>query len=366
MVPRHSRRDPVLSPPMPWHHVIHALVAFWSTVTPAATMRYHCRPTAGSPMNARPMSPPITRSVMLGAALLASVAAFSTTSSAAEPDPRPLPPSSAAPVAPVGPGSTADPSPPPSDPTSGPIRVEVAPGIDDASLMPKWIAERNPDLGQALALPGHEQWIDVEILGATYEYRVTVTPMRDDAPVGPAIQPVTCDCNSQELLERVDAEVRRAVQTLQKEPPVEPIEDHGDDSRPSTGEQDDGRGGIPELTWVGKTGIALIAVGGAGAITGAVMVGVNRGDPLSDGYGYLERDLRNPTGYVFLGVGGAVLVGGVVPLVLDLTRCTRNPNAPGCEELVAGRPSSRGRRAPRRWAPWASTQGAGITVSGRF
>jgi hypothetical protein len=243
---------------------------------------------------------------------------------------------------------------------AGSLRVEVEPRIDDAAQLPGLIEDRS---GAAVAaLDGPDAWVRVEIRGATYAYRIVVTPMRGGAPVGEASEPVVCECTSAELLDRVDVEVRRAVEVLERTPPapVEPAEPAVTVGEPQPVAS---TGGVPPLTWVGKTGVALVAVGGAGVIAGAVMVAVNRGAPLGEGYGYLERDWRSPTGFVLLGVGGALVVGGVVPLVLDLRRCKRTPGAAGCGEPV-GRA---GRRSPA-WvgAPWVRADGAGVGVTGRF
>lgn len=238
------------------------------------------------------------------------------------------------------------------------LRVEVDPALDDASRLPGWIAERSAGSVEGLeAKAGRGAWVRVEVGGETYEYRVTVTPMRGDSVVGEAVEPIVCSCTSKELLERVDEEVRRVVEAFEPEPPREPVAEGDPEPSPVTTELPATRRRLPPLTWVGKTGVALVVVGGAGAIAGAVMVGVNRGKPLSDGYGYLARDFRNPTGFVLLGVGGALLVGGVVPLVLDLTRCRRKPEAPGCGGSA---------RAGARWSPWVAAGEAGVSVTGRF
>lgn len=312
-------------------------------------------------MNARAMSPSMIRGVVLGAALLASVSLPASASATRSGPDAPARASS------QGPSSVTSKPGAPSDP----IRVTVAPGIDDASLIPTWIDDRNATVARELALPGHEQWVDVSIAGATYDYRVTVTLMRDGAPLGAPLEPAPCACNTDELLTLVGEQlaiaaerakstpVKRQEARAETTPRVEPEPEPEPESESAPTRRPD-----PRFTGLGKAGLALVAVGGAGALAGAVMVGVNRGEPLPHGYSYLERDWRNPTGYVFLGVGGAVLVGGVVTLTLDVTRCQRNPNAPGCSQLPEPRDGRRARTV--RGAPWAAAHGAGLSLWGRF
>jgi hypothetical protein len=248
------------------------------------------------------------------------------------------------------------------------LRVEAEPGLEDAARFPSWVVERSGAAVESLAAgTGRAQWVRVEIGGETYDYRVKVTPMRDGEGVGGAVEAVVCECTSKELLDRIDAEVRRAVAVLEETP----VAERGEPSPvsvPVEGEPRPVPDDEPGLTWRGKTGAGLIAVGGAGVIAGVVMVAVDRGPPLS-GLSYAQRDWRNPTGYVVLGVGGAMLAGGVVLLVLDLTRCKRDPGRCGAGKEDVGPQAGRRERQARarvRWAPWAGFGEAGVSVSGRF
>ena len=92
---------------------------------------------------------------------------------------------------------------PPAAADDGALRVSVAPSIDDAALFPQWIAERNANAEQRLALPEHEQWVAIEISGATYDYRITVVGYRDGEVVGATSEPVVCECTSEALLGRL-------------------------------------------------------------------------------------------------------------------------------------------------------------------
>lgn len=313
-------------------------------------------------MNPRPLPIFITRGVALGAALLAGGPALPTTSNAARLGP------SASPVAtgPVPdtsePASEATPSPVVT--TSGPVRVTVEGGVANASLMPQWITEKNPNVGRALALPGHEQWVDVTIVGATYDYRVTITPMRDGTPIGPAPEPVPCACNDDELLALVGKELAIAVERAQSTP-AEPVEPQTEPEEPQTESEVAPRGKPdPRLTGLGIGGI-VTGVLGVGAIVGGAAMIVVHERPVGDSlYPYFVRDFQ-PLGFATVSVGVAALAAGTTMLALDLTRCRRRPSARGCPSPGVAGPAA---VAPRRVRVSAAItpETTGVSLHGRF
>lgn len=245
------------------------------------------------------------------------------------------------------------------------LRITVDPHIEDAATIPSWVAERSGDAVERLAQPpGHERWVEIEIGGETYAYRFTVTAMRDGEPVVGRPEPIVCECTSEELLVRLDGEVRRAVEELERPVATEPREPdppppHEPDPPPTTGGgPGDADGG---LTWRGKLGIGMTAVGGSGVVAGIAMIAAGEQPLLRPGAQIVEsRDWRNPTGYVLLGVGAGVLAGGIVLWVLD-ARPRKEPEGQ----------ARAGKRAARRlaWAaaPWITGRGEiGLGVAGRF
>lgn len=235
------------------------------------------------------------------------------------------------------------------------LRVTVDPHIEDATRIPGWVAERSAEVLDRLGeQPGHERWVEVQVGGETYAYRVTVTAMRDGKPVVSDQEAVVCECTSEELLELLASEVRRAVEELERPVAQELVEVEQD---PSPHEPDPPPGGNGSegprrpLTWRGKLGIGMTAVGGSGVIAGLAMILAGEQPLLRSGAQIVEsRDWRNPTGYVFLGVGAAVLAGGVVLWVLDA-----RPRKP---------PPKRGGWAAAPWIPGRGEIGLG--VAGRF
>lgn len=276
----------------------------------------------------------------------------------------PMPALAAAPTPAKAPEAAAEPTPATSGSGHEALRVNVDPHIEDAARIPGWVASRSANVLDRLGeQPGHQRWVEVQIGGETYAYRVTVTAMRDGKPVSSPPEPVVCECTSEELLGLLENEVRRAVEELERPVPQEPAEQ---DPRPNEPDPpvggNDSKGGRDELTWRGKLGIGLTAVGGSGVIAGVAMILAGEQPLLRSGAQIVEsRDWRNPTGYVFLGLGVGILASGATLWVLDARPPKPSPKA---QARVT-------KRATRRhaWAavPWFTGRGdVGLGVVGRF
>lgn len=255
-----------------------------------------------------------------------------------------------------------------STPTEEPqvLRIVVEDHIEDATRIPGWIEERNASAREAAK--AHDGWIEVRISGETYAYRIEVTAMRSGKALGPTRAPVVCECTSSELLERIDRELLRAVEELEQpvveqetEPEPEPV-GPTEAKTPTVPPDDDVEDPWPR--WPLGTGAALTAVGGAGTVVGIALVAVGEssaGRGLPDASG---RDLRNPAGYVTLGVAGVVLVSGITILSVDAwckgdpSRCRRSKGAAGTSPR-------------RRWVvgprlPLGGSGDLGVFATGRF
>lgn len=223
------------------------------------------------------------------------------------------------------------------------LRVEVEPGIDDAALLRGWIADRHPSLREALREPEgtHMQWIAVRIAGSTYDYRVSVTAMRDGEPLGPKAEPTRCECTIEELLERVDAGIDASIEQLHAPTPSEPVPQAAAPAAPAaapapslepapspagpspaSGELDTSSRRLGPL---GQAGIG-VAVAGAGLTTAGIVLAVQprqiRGEP-----GNVEiRDFRG-SGLGLAVSGGVVLATGVALLVVDRVAARRRATA---------------------------------------
>lgn len=242
------------------------------------------------------------------------------------------------------------------EPAADVLRVEVERGIDDASLLPGWIAERHPSLREALRVPegARAQWIAVTIVGSTYDYRVAVVAVRDGEPLGPAREPTRCECTTEELLARVDAGIEAAVERLRAPAPSEPMprvaspatasaplpEPRRDGPSPARGRPDTRARHLGPL---GQTGVG-VTVAGAGLVTAGIVL-VARPKQIRGQPGDVEiRDLRG--GGLGLAVtGGVVLATGVALVVAD---------------RVGARPRA------TAWAPVLRPGMVGISIARRF
>lgn len=257
---------------------------------------------------------------------------------------------------------TADPPPPEAPPVVAlpeQLRVKVAPAIDDASLIPGWVAERNARIAEQVPTrEGQEQWIEVEISGDTYDYHVLVKAMRDGAAVEPVAELVTCECNNEKLLELVDERIARAIEQLQapsETPSKVPPDGEPDPLSGSTSTPERERRTISVL---GIGGIATAAVG-VGALAGGTVMVLIPPQPVRDRFS-LARNYDVP-GIAALAMGGTVLAAGVTMLVVDVIQC-RKPNAP--PRCYRDRKEA---KAPRlEVGPSLEANRGGITVWGRF
>jgi hypothetical protein len=217
------------------------------------------------------------------------------------------------------------------DDSSSLLRIEVAARIDDASLLPDWITSRNPDLAQEIpTLQGHEQWIAIDIAGATYDYRVSVVAMRDGKPVRPMSEPVECVCNSEKLLALVDDRIDEAVAelraakladvTMPPEPePTPPDPVIRPESEVIDDEEVDGH-----RRPLGALGYAGIAVGvlGVGALGAGIPLAL-RPDEMRGARPERERYSTHPPGIAMAVGGGVALATGVTLIIVDRVRHRR-------------------------------------------
>jgi hypothetical protein len=201
--------------------------------------------------------------------------------------------------------------------TSGPLRIEVEPTIDDASMLSGWILERDLDAVKAVPLvEGHEQWIVVEIGGATYDYRVSVVAMRDGMPVSPVKEPETCECNSETLLVMIDDRIAAAVEELRAYPPKE--DSASETTVPaSNGPRIDVH--PPRLGALGSVGIG-VAVLGAGLLGAGIPLALQPDEIRTRPDGVIETRSTHDPGIGIAVAGGAVLLVGVSLHVVDLMR----------------------------------------------
>lgn len=206
------------------------------------------------------------------------------------------------------------------------LQVDVDSSIEDAPLIPEWIAARNSHLVDGpFELRAEEQWLAVEISGATYDYRVSVAVMRNGKPVA-AAEPTPCECSNEELLLFVDEAIASAVASLRQAPAERltteaapraalPIE------RPHEVEsavQKKRSGSVGRLGLLGYGGIGAGTVG-LGMMVGGVSLAL-RPDQIRGEAGQLVTRSTRGAGIGLAVAGGIALAGGLGVLVLDAIR----------------------------------------------
>ncbi|MCX4247875.1 hypothetical protein [Paraliomyxa miuraensis] len=226
-------------------------------------------------------------------------------------------------------------------PSSSPLHIAVESSVDDGELIKEWIEARNPDLAEKLRTSAaHEQWVSVTISGVTYDYAISVIPMRDGAPLEGAGGPLRCECNGERLLDLVDERIEWAVDKLRQTtlpsppPPVVPTPskralEAANEPRP--GSSDHAR----RPTRFQTMAIAVAAVGAGTLATGTALVlqrdGTRGEHP--NGVGYTLQ----PPGIALIAVGAAALGAGVSLLIVEAIQ--------GRKRAVAAAPTFGSRQA---------------------
>jgi len=151
-----------------------------------------------------------------------------------------------------------------------------------------------------------------------WDYLITVTHPDRAAPTG---TPQLCElCTETELIDAIEGRLATIAAELETQAQVE--EPHDDPTAP-TDEPVPARD-PKRLGPKGKAGAALVALGGSGVIVGIVLAVLPASPATDDGRNDYSREVfTQPPGYALLGVGAAVLVTGAVLLGLDRRQARR-------------------------------------------
>ncbi|MBK6917370.1 MAG: hypothetical protein IPH07_08230 [Deltaproteobacteria bacterium] len=203
------------------------------------------------------------------------------------------------------------------------LDVEVAGGDAGAAL-----AERIRVRGEALlrdheVLPARSPGdprilIAIESLGESPGYRCRFGAWRGEAVVAGTDGVSLCElCTEAELVEHVGAAIVRVVEQLPPQtqpPPPRPLDE------PVAG-REQGRAPLGKL---GKAGVGLLAGGAVIGLAVGVPLLALRPKITSDGQERVERVGTKPIGIAMVAVGGALLVTGAVLLALDRSRARKS------------------------------------------
>lgn len=206
------------------------------------------------------------------------------------------------------------------------LSVEVDPSTLDAdALRVRVLDEGSKALARRAEPLEPEDEIHVRVDGQTFDYRIGVELRRRGVALAEQPAPSSCRCSSSELLQAVmtaiDDGARRLQEAARAEAPAPVSSAAGDVSseppppmEPKVRERPE----RPDRFWV--AGVVLSSIGAATSVAGTTMALVDS-QPVK-AVEHVERDWRSP-GYALLGVGAAMLVGGVAMIVVDELRCRR-------------------------------------------
>lgn len=214
------------------------------------------------------------------------------------------------------------------------IDIRVAPTIDEPN-MATWLRDRS-DQAVARLTAGEQQpgWrIDLDVSGVSYDYRLKVDAFRNAKLVGPPSTAIVCSCTSEELLQKVDEELARAVDRLRQAehdamasapPPDEPpVPTYRADS---TAHEPRGGVGAPGIVGIVTTGL------GAGLLAYGLTMTLKGEEIVSENPEQIRiRNHSNPGTHAVLGIGAGLLAAGITLLVVDQVVCKSRPR--GCRRL---------------------------------
>jgi hypothetical protein len=170
--------------------------------------------------------------------------------------------------------------------------------------------------------------LSIGVGGEAYAYRVAMTVMRDGALVGAAEEPWVCECTHEELLTRISQAVVDLVPRLQGREPPEPAPRSEPAPPPRLVVE---TAPLPErsLGRMGKAGLGVLASGVALLAPGLALAIV--GQRIERGPFGLEhegggRDFA-PAGGAMLGIGAAAAIAGAVLLGVDRRRARTRPTS---------------------------------------
>jgi hypothetical protein len=190
--------------------------------------------------------------------------------------------------------------------------------------------------------PKAPRTLTIDVGGQRYAYEIELVVERS----GEADEPLrlSCECNYDELFAKVQAGVRESVPALQRatttpSEPVSPPTNGG--KKPPPGVPD--REGPAPLGALGKAGIATLVIGvaGLGSGIGLAVVGERERAGSSERGG--ETTNFGPPGYALIGIGAAAVITGAVLIAVDRKRARKRSTSftpwvgPGLAGLSFGR-----------------------------
>ena len=231
------------------------------------------------------------------------------------------------------------------------LEVQVDARISEAADLRRWVDE---EARQAIASwpsgPMRRGNVRIAIVGALYDYKVTITALRDGDVMGKA-DAWACECSTEELLETLRGKLPKVagwLEVVEEAEPVEVTPEPAAAPEPVRVEDDGRRRTRGRLGPSGAAGVVLMTVGATGLATGVAFLVVGDKDLTTDAQYVRSLDFVAPGRLMAVSGGGLLLTGAV----LYLLRNRINPERRKGIGTLAPALDARG--------------GAHITVTGRF
>lgn len=210
------------------------------------------------------------------------------------------------------------------------IHVDVADDIDAPGLEDT-LHEAAVDKLTELEVEGrgdeeHPWAIAIDVTGEAFFYSVALALSRAETPLDPQPERFECECNTEELVARIDGALVAAVTRLRETGDLTSSEspDPSDTPVPPPPiERPDERTARP-LGPLGKAGIATSVVGGAALAAGLGLALAPDAQAAEFGAEQQEPIGLRRGGYAAIGLGSAALLTGIALIIVDRVRAKKH------------------------------------------
>jgi hypothetical protein len=203
------------------------------------------------------------------------------------------------------------------------VVVEVADSIERGDQLAKAVRDEAESaiLAHDIATevdPASPRKLTIAVGGEKFAYRVTLVVEREG--VAGESQEIQCECTQDELLAKVREGVDAQADALgagPREDPTPGTTSSASDTGPTDPPDDEERAPLGGL---GKGGIASLVIGVAALGAGIGLAVVGKREREGDSERALETTDYGPPGYALIGVGAAAVITGAVLLAVDRKR----------------------------------------------
>lgn len=257
-------------------------------------------------------------------------------------------------------GQAASSPPPPephaeqADPLGQGLVVRVDDAVPEGESIRHWVEQRGyEELGRRGRALSERDLIRVAVRGGPFDYQISLQVRRHGQDLPKQPEPLVCECGSDEMLDRVGEAIGVAAEQLELAAVAEREAERATVAAQAEAEcKEQTQEAMTAVTQAEEEprryrptplgGIGLVGLGlGTGLFVGGVSLATAARD--SEPWGRGAKAM--------VGIGSAMLLGGLTMLVIDVARCERG--SAKCERWGKGRAARAG------WSRWAARMGGG-------